>query len=166
VPVIHRSALVPLPASALFTIVDDVARYPEFLPWCAGAEVLEQREGELVAELELAGRGIRERFTTRNLRFPHDRIELQLVSGPFRRFSGVWTFTRLGAGRLGADPLGAGQPGISGLPADAGCKVELALDFEFAGARALLGSAFGGIFVKAADRMVDAFCLRARALHP
>ena len=149
-PVIHRSALVPLPASALFTIVDDVARYPEFLPWCAGAEVLEQREGELVAELELAGRGIRERFTTRNLRFPHDRIELQLVSGPFRRFVGVWTFTRLGA---------------DGLPGDAGCKVELALDFELAGARALLGSAFGGIFVKAADRMVDAFCVRARALH-
>lgn len=150
-PVIHRSALVPLPASALFTIVDDVARYPEFLPWCAGAEVLEQREDQLVAELELAGRGIRERFTTRNLRFPHDRIELQLVSGPFRRFSGVWTFTRLG---------------IDGFAADAGCKVELALDFEFAGARALLGSAFGGIFVKAADRMVDAFCIRARALHP
>lgn len=159
-PVIHRSALVPLPASALFTIVDDVARYPEFLPWCAGAEVLEQREGELVAELELAGRGIRERFTTRNLRFPHDRIELHLVAGPFRRFAGVWTFTR-----LGADPIVAGQPGADGLPVDAGCKVELALDFEFAGARALLGSAFGGIFVKAADRMVDAFCIRARALH-
>jgi len=136
---------VPLPPSALFAIVDDVARYPEFLPWCARAEILEQRDGELVAELELAGRGIRERFTTRNLRFPHERIELHLVSGPFRTFSGIWTFTRLGA--------------------DEGCKVALALDFEFAGARALLGSAFSGVFVKAADRMVDAFCQRARLLH-
>jgi len=145
VPVIHRSALVPLPPSALFEIVDDVARYPEFLPWCARAEILEQRDGELVAELELAGRGIRERFTTRNLRFPHERIELHLVSGPIRTFSGIWTFTRLGA--------------------DEGCKVALALDFEFAGARALLGSAFSGVFVKAADRMVDAFCQRARLLH-
>ena len=135
----------PLPPSALFEIVDDVARYPEFLPWCARAEILEQRDGELVAELELAGRGIRERFTTRNLRFPHERIELHLVSGPIRTFSGIWTFTRLGA--------------------DEGCKVALALDFEFAGARALLGSAFSGVFVKAADRMVDAFCQRARLLH-
>ncbi len=146
VTTIHRSALVPLPASALFAIVDDVARYPEFLPWCASAAILEQREGALVAELELAGRGIHQRFTTRNLRFPHERIELQLVDGPFRSFAGVWTFTRLGA--------------------DEGCKVALELQFEFAGARAVLGSAFGGIFVKAADRMVDAFCARARALNP
>ena len=129
----------------VFQLVADVHRYPEFLPWCARAEILEQRDGELVAELELAGRGIRERFTTRNLRFPHERIELHLVSGPFRTFSGIWTFTRLGA--------------------DEGCKVALALDFEFAGARALLGSAFSGVFVKAADRMVDAFCQRARLLH-
>lgn len=146
--VIHRSALVPLPAAVLFDIVDDVARYPEFLPWCAGAEILEARDGELVAELELAGRGIRERFTTRNLRFPHERIELHLVKGPFRSFAGVWTFTRLGSG------------------ADEGCKVALALEFELTGARALVGSAFGGVFVKAADRMVDAFCARARALDP
>jgi ribosome-associated toxin RatA of RatAB toxin-antitoxin module len=143
--VIHRSALVPLPAAALFAIVDDVARYPEFLPWCAGAEILEQRDDELVATLELAGRGIRERFTTRNVRFPHERIELHLVDGPFRAFRGVWTFRRLGN--------------------DEGCKVELALEFDLAGARGLLGSAFGGIFVKAADRMVDAFCTRAQALN-
>lgn len=133
----------PLPAASLFAIVDEVARYPEFLPWCAGAEILEDNGAELVAELVLVGRGIRERFTTRNLRYPHERIELQLVSGPFRTFSGVWTFTRIGG--------------------DEGCRVALALDFEFAGARSLLGSAFGGIFVKAADRMVDAFCERARA---
>jgi ribosome-associated toxin RatA of RatAB toxin-antitoxin module len=150
VPVIHRSALVPLPAAALYAIVDDVASYPEFLPWCAGARVLEAGDDEMIAELELSGRGIHERFTTRNLRFPHERIELHLVSGPFRRFSGIWTFTRLGA-----------HPGA----AEAGCKVELSLDFEFSGARALLGSAFAGIFVKAADRMVDAFCVRAQTLH-
>jgi len=137
--------LVPLPAAALFGIVDDVARYPEFLPWCAGAEILESNDDHLVAELALAGRGIRERFTTRNLRFPNDRIELELVNGPFRSFAGTWTFTRLGA--------------------DEGCKVALRLEFEFSGARALLGGAFNSVFVKAADRMVDAFCARARALH-
>jgi ribosome-associated toxin RatA of RatAB toxin-antitoxin module len=145
VPVIQRSALVPLPAAALFRIVDDVARYPEFLPWCAGAEILESHDDHLVAELALAGRGIRERFTTRNLRFPDERIELQLVDGPFRSFAGTWTFTRLGA--------------------DEGCKVTLQLEFEFFGPRALLGSAFNSLFTKAADRMVDAFCARARALH-
>lgn len=144
-PVIERSALLPYPAASVYGIVNDVARYPEFLPWCAEAEVLEASDTEVVAELALRVRGISERFTTRNLLVPHERIELTLVSGPFRSFSGVWTFRRLGA--------------------DEGCKVALRLDFEFSGTRAMLGGAFSGVFVKAADRMVDAFCDRARALE-
>lgn len=38
---IQRSALLPYPAQALYDLVNDVARYPEFLPWCSAAEVLE-----------------------------------------------------------------------------------------------------------------------------
>ncbi len=144
-PVIERSALLPYSAATMFGIVNDVARYPEFLPWCAEAVVLEASDTEVVAELALRARGISERFTTRNFLVPHERIELTLVSGPFRSFNGIWTFRRLGA--------------------DEGCKVELRLDFEFSGARAVLGGAFSGVFVKAADRMVDAFCDRARALR-
>ncbi len=143
-PIINRSALLPYPAATVFEIVNDVARYPDFLPWCAQAEVLAASESEVVAELALRTRGVTERFTTRNLLVPHERIELQLVSGPFRDLRGAWTFLRLGA--------------------DEGCKVSLLLEFEFSGARALLGGAFSGIFVKAADRMVDAFCERARTL--
>jgi ribosome-associated toxin RatA of RatAB toxin-antitoxin module len=144
VPVIHRSALLPFPARAVFQIVGDVARYPEFLRWCRSARVLEHRGDELVAELELASRGLRERFTTRNLMLPHERIELHLVSGPFRSFTGTWRFKSLGA--------------------DDGCRVELDLAFEFSGARAVIGSVFPGVFVQAADEMVDAFCARAKDL--
>jgi ribosome-associated toxin RatA of RatAB toxin-antitoxin module len=144
VPVIHRSALLPFPARAVYQIVSDVARYPEFLRWCRGSRILEQRGDELIAELELEARGLHERFTTRNVMVPHDRIELHLVSGPFRSFEGAWHFKRLGA--------------------DDGCRVELDLEFEFSGARALLGSVFPGVFVQAADHMVDAFCARANDL--
>ena len=143
-PVINRSALLPYPATTIYGIVNDVARYPDFLPWCAEAQVLQATDTEVVAQLALQTRGISERFTTRNLLVPHERIELQLVSGPFRNFNGVWTFRRLGQ--------------------DEGCKVELQLDFEFSGARGLVSGAFAGVFVKAADRMVDAFCERARTL--
>jgi ribosome-associated toxin RatA of RatAB toxin-antitoxin module len=128
----------------LFGIVDDVTQYPTFLPWCAAAEVLESTPTEMVATLEVAGRGVRERFTTRNRRYPHERIELALVDGPFRTFEGSWRFT----------PIGGEQ----------GCRVELALLFELSGASALLGPAFSAVFVRAADRMVDAFCNRALTL--
>ena len=144
-PVIHRSALLPLPVTAVFDVVTDVSRYPEFLPWCREATVLEERDQEVVAELELEAVGMHERFTTRNVMFPHERIELHLVSGPFKTFEGAWHFKRLGN--------------------DDGARVELDLRFEFSGARALLAGAFSGIFVKAADQMVDAFCQRAMAIH-
>jgi ribosome-associated toxin RatA of RatAB toxin-antitoxin module len=144
VPVIHRFALLPFPAPAVFDIVGDVERYPEFLRWCRNARVLERHGQELVAELELDARGVRDRFTTRNVMVPHERIELHLVDGPFRAFEGAWHFKALGG--------------------DAGCRVALDLEFEFSGARALLGSIFPKAFSNAADQMVDAFSLRARAL--
>jgi ribosome-associated toxin RatA of RatAB toxin-antitoxin module len=144
VTVIHRSALLPFPARAVFEVVRDVERYPEFLRWCRSARVLERCDDELVAELELDARGMHERFTTRNVMIPNDRIELHLVSGPFRSFEGAWHFKSLGA--------------------DDGCRVELELEFEFSGARALLGSVFPSVFVHAADHMVDAFCARAKSL--
>ena len=144
-PVIHRSALLPLPVTAVFDVVTDVGRYPEFLPWCRDARVLEEGECEVIAELVLAAVGMNERFTTRNTLFPHERIELHLVSGPFETFEGAWHFKRLGN--------------------DEGARVELDLRFEFSGARALLAGAFSGVFVRAADQMVDAFCQRAMAVN-
>lgn len=144
-PVIHRKALLPLPVGAVFDVVWDVRRYPEFLPWCDEARVLEEREREVVAELGVKALGVRERFTTRNVMIPHERIELHLVAGPFKTFEGAWHFKRLGN--------------------DEGARVELDLRFELTGARALIGGAFPGVFSRAADDMVDAFCERAMALN-
>lgn len=140
-PVIHRSALLPTPVARVYEVVRDVARYPEFLPWCRAAVVHQQSPEELIAELRIEATGMHASFTTRNVMLPHERIELHLVSGPFRSFEGAWHFKRLGD--------------------DEGCRVSLDLNFEFSGARALLGGAVSGIFVRAADHMVDAFCQRA-----
>lgn len=143
-PIIHRTALLPYPAHQVFELVWDVASYPQFLPWCRAASILDAGEGELVAELDLNAPGISERFTTHNRRIEPERIELHLVSGPFERFEGAWHFKRLGD--------------------DEGCKVALELDFELIGAQALVGRAFSGFFLKVADRLVDAFCERANTV--
>ena len=130
----------PHPAAQMFELVNDVASYPDFLPWCSAANVIEQSRTEIVAALSLSGAGVTETFTTRNRLTPFERIELELVSGPFRRLEGGWTFTRLGD--------------------DAGCRVDLELEFQIGGMRSILGS----MFPRAADRLVDAFCRRADAL--
>ena len=141
--VVRRSALLPYPAPALFDIVNDVARYPEFLPWCNGAEVVALDDAELTATLSVRGSGLEESFTTRNRLVPHERIDLELVDGPFEIFAGSWGFKSLG---------------------DTGCRVELELKFQFGGARRVFSAAFARVFTKAADQLVDAFCSRARAL--
>ena len=137
---VQRSALLPYPAADVFAIVNDVLRYPEFLPWCSGAELLEETSEEIAAALSLSASGITETFTTRNRLTPFERIEMVLVSGPFRELSGGWTFVRLGE--------------------DEGCRVELDLNFQLTGMKSLLGT----VFNKAADQMVDAFCARANDL--
>jgi len=136
-----RSALLPYSAGRMFALVDDVERYPEFIPWCASAEVLSRDESVLVAALTIERAGFRQRLVTRNTRRMPERIALELVDGPFRRFAGGWTFTHL---------------------ATDGCKVELDLDFEFV--RGLPQRMFAAFFTKAAGTLVDAFCSRARAL--
>jgi ribosome-associated toxin RatA of RatAB toxin-antitoxin module len=125
-PHVVRSALLPHPVDRMFALVDDAERYPEFLPWC---EAIERS-------------GFRQRLVTRNTRASPDKIGLELADGPFRRFSGGWTFT--------------------GLSED-GCKVELDLEFEFV--RGLPQRLFAAFFTKAAGSLVDAFCKRARALE-
>ncbi|MEM8766610.1 MAG: type II toxin-antitoxin system RatA family toxin [Pseudomonadota bacterium] len=137
---VSRSALLPYAAADVFAIVNDVLRYPEFLPWCSDASVLEESPTEMLATLSLSAKGMTQSFTTRNRLTPHERIEMVLVSGPFRELSGGWTFTRLGA--------------------DEGCRVALDLEFQLSGMKALLGAAFN----RAADQMVDAFCTRANEL--
>jgi ribosome-associated toxin RatA of RatAB toxin-antitoxin module len=140
---VKRSALLPYAASALFEIVNDVRSYPEFLPWCKHAEVLEETDRVLTATLSLSGRGIKESFTTRNTLIPDERINLELVSGPFQSLSGYWQFTPLG---------------------DSGCRVDLNLTFQFGGMAQVFGGPFTRVFTRAADQLVNAFCTRAQAL--
>lgn len=93
---IQRSALLPYPARALFDLVNDVKRYPEFLPWCSASQVLEESESLMRAELTVAKGSLSQRFTTRNVLVPGASIEMNLENGPFTELHGVWQFKALG----------------------------------------------------------------------
>ena len=139
---VSRSALVPYSVGDMYALAADVASYPDFLPWCSGAQI-HFREGEIVeATLELHKSGISKKFRTRNLLRENEAIEIDLVGGPFRHLSGGWRF----------HPLG-----------DAGSKVSLELDFEFKSrANDLL---FGSFIEKSCNALVDAFTRRAHNIY-
>ena len=50
---VHKTVLVPYSARQMFDLVDDVARYPEFLPWCGGTELLESKKGGRTARVDI-----------------------------------------------------------------------------------------------------------------
>ena len=139
---IQRSALLPYPAQALYDLVNDVASYPQFLPWCSSSEILEVSETHMLASLEVAKGGIGQRFVTRNVLLPGQRIEMNLQEGPFTSLNGVWEFKALG---------------------DKACKISLDLTFDYAGP--LVRATLGPLFNQAANTMVDAFCQRAKQLY-
>lgn len=139
---IDKSALVMHSAEHMFAVVNDISRYPEFLPWCAGAQVHERTGNQVLASLDVAKGGIRHRLTTRNELVAPESIEMRLVDGPFRNLRGRWVFKALD---------------------ENACKVALQLDFEFSGKLARM--AFGPLFNHAANTMVEAFCRRADEIY-
>ena len=95
-PTVNRSALVRHSARAMFDLVNDFERYPEFLSGCSNAELLERDEDHLKGRLTLSKAGMQQSFVTRNDLYAPERIELNLVDGPFKRLQGTWLFTPLG----------------------------------------------------------------------
>lgn len=139
---IRHSVLVPYSASEMHELVDRVERYPEFLPWCAGATVNEGQDGARRARLDIDFHGVRAHFTTSNASVPAEAIVVTLVDGPFRHLHGEWRFRAL-------DP--------------AASKVELELAYEFASG--LLERAVGPVFDHIASTFVEAFVRRAGAVY-
>ena len=140
--IIKRSALVSYSARQMYELVNNVEDYPRFLPWCAASRVLVNTPEKMEAELVIAWKGLKKSFTTRNILHPYDHTEIQLVSGPFKRLEGRWTFTAL-------------QGNAS--------KISLDMEFEFAGNA--LDKLFQPIFNFIANSLVDAFCKRAADIY-
>ncbi|MCW8856500.1 MAG: type II toxin-antitoxin system RatA family toxin [Kangiella sp.] len=139
---IRRQALLPFSAKQMFDLVDDIEKYPEFLPNCNDAKVLERTDDTVTATLSVAKGGFAKEFTTQNINQPFESIAMQLVVGPFKHLSGQWTFDALG---------------------DSACKIELVVKFEFS--NPLTNLAFGAVFNQMAESFVDAFSKRAREVY-
>ncbi len=139
---IARSALVTHSAMDMYRLVEEVPSYPQFLSWCAATTVHEQTSVIQKASLTVMVAGITQQFTTINTLSAGEKVEMQLLEGPFKNLQGEWCFVPLG---------------------DAGCKISLELDFEMSSG--LLATVFGTGFGKVADRLVDDFCRRAEKVY-
>lgn len=139
---VDREALVPYSAQQMFDLVDDIESYPQFLPWCRVAKVLQRRPEEVIAMLQIHKGALHTRFTTRNQLEPPRAIHLRLVEGPFSSLDGEWRFEQI---------------------ADKGCRVALELRFAFA--NPLNAWLLEPVFEHSCATLVDAFVKRARTMY-
>ena len=139
---VERSALVPYTPSQMFALVADIERYPEFVPWVSGAELIERNDKEVIGRLEMERSGFKEKFTTRNVLHPPGSMDLRLVDGPFKVLEGRWGF----------EPIG-----------DRGTRISLSIRFEFS--NPMLSLMLSKTFEKSCAQLVDSFVARARSVY-
>lgn len=140
----HETRHSPYPPEALHVLVLDVMCYPEFLPWCKAARILERHDDHFIAELVISFKGMSESYVSKvepRIDAGGHHINVSLVRGPFKHLSNRWHFI----------------PGAEG-----GCMIDFTLDFalKYSWMDAILGTLFG----KATEKMVGAFSTRADAL--
>ena len=136
---VRRSAILPYAPDAVYGLVADVERYPEFLPWCTTSRILARDGNAVIVSLGFASGLARASFTTRNSQDPGHSVTMSLVDGPFDELEGRWDFTPIG---------------------DAGSRIDLQVRFS---TRGVIGAlALGPAFEGVCNHLVDAFARRAR----
>jgi coenzyme Q-binding protein COQ10 len=139
----HREQkLLPYPTDFVFDLVADVARYPEFVPWCVSSKILRCGDSWFMANLGIGYKLIQERFTSKVLLDRANRIDVEYFDGPFRTLTNSWQFQAV---------------------ADDQCMIDFSLAFEFKSR--LLQTVVEGLFLEVVRRMVGAFEQRALQIY-
>jgi len=143
----HVVRILPYAPDALFEMVGDVARYPEFIRWITAMDAQPPREVEpgvtvLDAEAAVGFSFLTERFSTRVKRDAGRlQIDVSLLSGPFKQLYNRWKF----------------------LPHADGTEVIFDIDFEFKSR--MLDMMLKANFATAVDKLIGSFEDRAKALY-
>ena len=126
----------------MFDLVVDVAKYPDFLPWCKAARITSQKDQYITADLIIGFKGFSEKFTSHiTLDRDGNRIDVTYKDGPFKYLENHWIFKNR----------------------NDGCEVDFYVDFEFKSK--ILQAVIGVIFNEAVIKMVNAFEKRADFLY-
>jgi CRP/FNR family transcriptional regulator, cyclic AMP receptor protein len=135
---LRRSLLLPYSVESMFDLIEQAEWYPQFLPWCTSATILERSDDWVAARIEFTYLKVRFGFQTRNPKRRPEWLQVRLVEGPFRRFQADWNLAPLG---------------------DQGCRVNFDLSYEVA--EGVLDKIAAAGAERVSRTMMDAFVKRA-----
>ncbi len=141
-PVIRKSKVVPYTAKQMFDLVNDVEKYPEYLPWCKNVRILRQTAEEMDVSVGVLMGPVNKEFTTRNQMVDGEVINMSLVNGPFKKLRGEWKFVAIN---------------------ERESKIEFELDFTLS--IGLLSNMLNPIFENMYGSMIKAFSDRAKVVY-
>ncbi|APR53416.1 type II toxin-antitoxin system RatA family toxin [Sphingomonas koreensis] len=132
----------PYTPEQMFDLVADVARYGEFLPWVSAVRVRSDSETEMVADLIVGFKGLRETFSSRVTKQRPGHIRVDYLEGPLKHLHNDWKFRSDGEG---------------------GVLIDFEVDFTFKSR--VFEMLAGQVFDRALRMMINAFEQRAAALY-
>ena len=135
---IKKNAIVPHSSAKLFELVDNVEDYPDFLPWCGDAKVIARTNEITRATILINYKGVKQTFTTENVKTYPKQMLIKLIDGPFKKLEGRWQFIEIEAGA---------------------CRIELELHYEFS--NIILDKLISPVFNMIANTFIDHFVAQA-----
>ena len=132
----------PYSPEQMFDLVADVGRYGEFLPWVVAVRVRSDSETEMLADLIVGFKALRETFTSRVRKQRTEHIHVEYIDGPLSYLRNEWRFRPDG---------------------ESGTLVDFSVDFAFR--NRIFEAIAGQMFGTALRRMIGAFEARAAALY-
>ncbi|HEY1125807.1 MAG TPA: type II toxin-antitoxin system RatA family toxin [Sphingobium sp.] len=134
--------VLPYTAEQMFDLVSDVASYPQFLPWVSAIRIRSSSETEMLADMIVGFKSLRETFTSRVVKERPGHVHVDYIDGPLKHLSNDWRFENDGQG---------------------GCLVHFSVDFGFK--NRLFEMIAGQMFDRALRKMTSAFEARAAELY-
>lgn len=138
----YERRILPHSAEQMYRLVADVSRYPEFLPWVSAIRIRQNNDEEMLADMVVGFKSLKETFSSRVLKSPYRSITVDYLDGPMKYLNNRWIFEDLPGG---------------------GSAVEFNVDFSF---RNIVFEKLAGQFFESALRkMTGAFISRAGVLY-
>lgn len=138
----YDKRVLPFTPQQMYDIVLDIERYPEFLPWCTRAEIVDRMpdENKLYASVSAGYTLYSETYLSKVTFIKNRQIEACYIEGPFENLETKWTF----------------EPHVGG------CELEFFVEFEFS--KSLLNQVANQMVNHVTGKMVEAFIERAHRL--
>lgn len=132
----------PYTPEQMYDLVADVGRYGEFLPWVSAVRVRSNSETQMVADLIVGFKGLRETFSSRVSKQRPGHIRVEYLEGPLKYLNNDWKFRSDGEG---------------------GVLIDFCVDFAFKSR--VFEMLAGQVFDRALRMMINAFEERAARLY-